>query len=511
MHVRGLFLFTLLLPGSARRSIRIVGSHHGAQQQHLEVSAETRDAFLPRRFGTARLPRPHGEGPHARAMHGRPRSVTYGGLDSWRPFSSESVCRRATAVLHGASDSEEDQLPPKEKIRPAHAVREYEYMTRVRAKRAAEEAAKGRAPVRTHVMKEEETRRCIECVQRFVRLEEVYAELHDLNVSAGRSRLHHYPYERKSTVTGESFFDAVAAGGGADAMTWAAAAGLTVAELKLQLKEGHAARERIVAANLGLVHNRLHKFQRSSGGKVDRGLTDEDLIQEGCLGLLRAAERFDLARDIRFSTYATTSIWHALQRAVYEQSRVVRLPHGIYQKYRVIKATMAAFSLETGREATDDELSAELLNQGRTGKWVSPVGIRSIRDHIERRPASLDVTSKVDFQDTGISRIATIGGARPLSRPQRTVEDDVELNLLHDDLLRIMHETLEPEERNVLSLRFGLENGQRRTIPEICAYIGENQPHRQIHNTVSRGLRKMRTAVKHRMDYRYLLEDCLSI
>ena len=84
-----------------------------------------------------------------------------------------------------------------------------------------------------------------------------------------------------------------------------------VAELQQQLQQGTRAREIIVEDNLGLVYNRLAKFQKSSGGNVDHGLTDEDLIQEGCLALLRAAEKFDLTRGIRFSTYACTAVWSA--------------------------------------------------------------------------------------------------------------------------------------------------------------------------------------------------------
>merc|ERR1719460_494442 len=368
-------------------------------------------------------------------------------------------------------------MPPKHKTNPL-AEAEYRYATALRAKKAAEAEQEATqrveatqtdvTPIATpivlgtpagkkkkHRLTVEETRALIAQVQRFVALEEVYAELYDTDVISGKGMS---VSGRTISLRGETgvelkldedgnelpsiptFFEAVRADGGEHVVEWAAAAGVSVAVLRQQLREGTFAREKIVEENLGLVYNRLMKFQKDSGGTVDLGLTDEDLIQEGCLALLRSAEKFDLSRGIRFSTYATTSVWHSMQRAVHDKSRLVRLPSAVYRKYHVVKRVANKFLLETGRNATDDELSAELLATGhsREGmRWTSPPALRSLLNAVEKRPASFDQPLRVGDRD----RLEVIGGVAPLSKPKPSPEGLLLKDLLHEDLLKVMEET----------------------------------------------------------------------
>jgi RNA polymerase sigma factor (sigma-70 family) len=279
---------------------------------------------------------------------------------------------------------------------------------------------------------------------------------------------------------------------------------VTVAELQQQLQEGTRAREVIVEENLGLVYNRLAKFQKDSGGTVDHGLTDEDLVQEGCLALLRAAEKFDLSRGIRFSTYATTAVWHAMQRTVHDKSRLVRLPSAVYRKYHVVKRVANQFTLETGRTPTDDEISEQLLNAGLTReglRWSSAPAIRNLLNAVERRPTSFDARTR--FADR--EAIDMIGGAAPLSKPKPTPELMLAKELLHEDLVRIMAETLEPEEQQVVCMRCGFEDGQKHTFREISDYFGDTS-WKNVNNIFVRGIRKLRKAMVGRRGYEQYFE-----
>ena len=97
-----------------------------------------------------------------------------------------------------------------------------------------------------------------------------------------------------------------------------------------RVHEGKAARERIVASNVRLVCHAVKQLKRGSGGRLDQGTTEADLVQEGCIAILRAAERFDVSMGVRFSTYATFWVRAAIRRALQEQSRVVRLPARVH-------------------------------------------------------------------------------------------------------------------------------------------------------------------------------------
>ena len=109
--------------------------------------------------------------------------------------------------------------------------------------------------------------------------------------------------------------------GGTMRVQWAVAANVSVPELRAQLRAGRLARERIVASNVRLVGSAIYALKRSCGGRLDKGISESDLLQEGCISLLRAAERFDVSLGLRFSTYATFWIKAAIKRALQEQAR----------------------------------------------------------------------------------------------------------------------------------------------------------------------------------------------
>ena len=140
-------------------------------------------------------------------------------------------------------------------------------------------------------------------------------------------------YYNLSSTHQQTAVEAIVAEGGASRAEWARAANISVPQLRTELREGKQARETIVERNVGLVGSLVQQLKRSSGGRLDQGITEADLVQEGCISLLRAAERFDVSMGVRFGTYATFWAKAAIKRALHEQTRVVRLRRHIEARY----------------------------------------------------------------------------------------------------------------------------------------------------------------------------------
>ena len=283
-------------------------------------------------------------------------------------------------------------------------------------------------------------------IQRLKTLEEVY-------ISLGRS-------EQQTAV------EAIVAEGGEARDEWAAAANVTVAQLRTELREGKLARETIVERNVGLVGSLVQQLKRSSGGRLDQGTTEADLVQEGCISLLRAAERFDVSMGVRFSTYATFWAKAAIKRALHEQTRVVRLPSRVQNTYGKIRRTadlLAAQSIAQGRgngEVTDDDVSAELAASD--GLKLSPERVRQVIEHVKSRPSSLDTTLSSDGKGSVIDLVVD---------DSTRLEAGVVQSMLQRDISHVMSKYLRPEEASVLAARFGLDDGTPRTIRQTAEHL----------------------------------------
>ena len=283
-------------------------------------------------------------------------------------------------------------------------------------------------------------------VQRLKQLEEIFAEL----AASG------------SPLTGQSAHEAIIAEGGASRVAWAAAANVTVPELRQQLRDGKQARARIVESNVGLVGYAVKQLKRSSGGRLDQGITEADLVQEGCISLLRAAERFDVSMGVRFGTYATFWVRAAIRRALHEQTRVVRLPSRVQNTYGKIRRATESLSEANGnRMPTDDQVSAELLAGGLK---LSPQRVREVIEQVRTRPSSLDAS---------LGKGETSAKVVDLVRDETThLESNMVQGMLRHDLNRLMAKHLREDEARVLSLRFGLEDGAPRTIRQVGEEAG---------------------------------------
>ena len=235
--------------------------------------------------------------------------------------------------------------------------------------------------------------------------------------------------------------------------------------LSRALSAGRAARARVTEANLRLVVSVVKRF-------MHYGLEFLDLIQEGNAGLVRAVERFDYRRGYRFSTYATWWIRQAAARAIVDQSRTIRLPVHIGDRLMAMVRVQRRLAQALGRDPTEEELAREL------GEGVQRV--RKLRT-AARRPVSLQ--AKVGDED----------GACIADFVPDAASDDpstaTERNLVREQLHAVL-DTLAPREREVLDYRYGLTDGNCRTLEEVGRIFNVTRERvRQIESKAMRMLR----------------------
>jgi RNA polymerase nonessential primary-like sigma factor len=235
--------------------------------------------------------------------------------------------------------------------------------------------------------------------------------------------------------------------------------------LRAIVRDGHRARAHLLEANLRLVVSLAKRY-------TGRGMPLLDLIQEGNLGLIRAVEKFDYAKGFKFSTYATWWIRQAITRGMADQARTIRLPVHLVEQVNKLARIKRDLHQQLGREATHDELAEE------SGLPVEKVS--DLLDH-SRDPVSLDMP-------VGSEEEAPLGDF--IEDAEATdAESTVISGLLHDDMRRVIA-TLDEREQNVIRLRYGLDDGQPRTLDQIGKRFGISRERvRQIEREVMVKLR----------------------
>jgi len=260
---------------------------------------------------------------------------------------------------------------------------------------------------------------------------------------------------------------------------WAAEADMSVDELVRVIQLGTKAKNELVASNLRLVHSVVHMYS----SRIKHTLTVQDLAQEGALGLLRATEKFDATRGLKFSTYATWWIRAAVLRAMESQSRSIRLPAQVIEQYRLVRKTyrqlVAQGNFGNGTEPPEELIAA--------ASGMSVEKLRFVLESANRTPISLNSAVK---NATGVSGDDV--SLLELLQSDEDIEHGMVDEMLKDDLDRVLMKYLSPQERGVLRLRFGLEDGYPRTLEEVGTSLQLSKE--RIRQIVFSAMRKLRNS-----------------
>jgi len=257
---------------------------------------------------------------------------------------------------------------------------------------------------------------------------------------------------------------------------------MSVADLKKQIRRSLRAKAALTESNIRLVVSIAKRYQR-------RGLSFQDLAQEGILGLTRACEKFDPERGFRFSTYASWWIKQSIMRAIADQGRTIRLPVHIHDQINALRKVERALFAELGRDAKVEEIAAR-------GEWT--VEKIEFLNRVNQQAVSMEheLTSsrtRGSAAGTGGSQ-GSAGGAGLrvgdlVKDPESQPSEQASYQMLKDDISRLIC-TLNSREQAVIRMRFGLDDGKSKTLEEIGLRFSVTRE--RIRQIEARALHKLR-------------------
>ncbi|XP_074583780.1 RNA polymerase sigma factor sigB isoform X2 [Curcuma longa] len=251
---------------------------------------------------------------------------------------------------------------------------------------------------------------------------------------------------------------------------WAAAAGIDPKSLRKRLNHGTFCKDKMIKSNIRLVISIAKNY-------LGTGLNIQDLVQEGCRGLVRGAEKFDASKGFKFSTYAHWWIKQSVRKCLSEHSRTIRLPfHMVEASYRVREAEKRLYR-ENGRPPGTEEVA---VATGFSMKKLEAVMLTP------KAPISLD--QKIGFNES-------LKPTDVIAHPDAETSEGILIKqFMRQDLNKVL-DTLNPREKQVVRWRFGLEDGRMKTLQEIGELMGVSRERvRQIESSALRKLRsKKRT------------------
>ncbi|KAJ0237769.1 RNA polymerase sigma factor sigB [Hirschfeldia incana] len=246
---------------------------------------------------------------------------------------------------------------------------------------------------------------------------------------------------------------------------WASAAGVDQKTLRKRITHGTQCKDRMIKSNIRLVISIAKNYQGA-------GMDFQDLVQEGCRGLVRGAEKFDATKGFKFSTYAHWWIKQAVRKSLSDQSRMIRLPfHMVEATYRVKEARKQLYS-ETGKQPKNEEVAEAT---GLSMKRLMAVMLSP------KPPRSLD-------QKIGIN--LNLKPSEVISDPEAETSEDILMKqFMREDLDKVL-DSLGTREKQVIRWRFGMEDGRMKTLQEIGETMGVSRERvRQIESSAFRKLK----------------------
>jgi len=279
------------------------------------------------------------------------------------------------------------------------------------------------------------------------------------------------------------------------------------------LDEMHAVHSRAVEANQSLSHANLRLVVSVAKRYLGRGITFQDLIQEGNMGLLRAVGKFDPRRGFKFSTYATWWIRQSINRSIAEQARTIRIPVHLFESITRILHAQRTLTQQLGRDPTNKELALEV-------GYLEASDVQSIlRAHAEGQQLAPDLQRRLEYAIQKVDRVlrsaeepVSIDG--PVGDEESSslgdfIEDEDAPSPMDSAARQMLGEqvqsaltSLSEREREVLELRFGLKDGKDHTLEEVSRHFDVTRE--RIRQIEAKALRKLRHPSRSRQLRDYL-------
>ena len=257
-----------------------------------------------------------------------------------------------------------------------------------------------------------------------------------------------------------------------------------IKDLRLNMRLAHKAKTEMVEANLRLVISIAKKY-------TNRGLSFLDLIQEGNMGLMKAVEKFEYRRGYKFSTYATWWIRQAITRSIADQARTIRIPVHMIETLNKVMQVQKQLLQELGHEPTPDEVAKEM-----------GLPLDKVQSIMKMAQQPISLQSPVgDSDDTNFGDFIEDKGAE-------NPYDMTAYSLLREKIIDVL-DSLTERERNVLSLRFGLQDGYSRTLEEVGRQFKVTRE--RIRQIEAKALRKMRHPTRIRQLHGFFEADQSSV